>query len=55
MRFKGLGLWVPEPFYNAGTGSKELREFCQISQEGEELLRQAVHWFSLNARALPGS
>jgi magnesium chelatase family protein len=45
-RFAGTGT-----FCNAGMSSKELREFCQIGQEGKELLRQAAHRFSLSARA----
>jgi magnesium chelatase family protein len=38
-------------FCNAGMSTKELREFCQIAQESKDLLRQAVHRFSLSARA----
>jgi len=38
-------------FCNAGMTSKELREYCQISPEGKNLLRQAVQRFSLSARA----
>ncbi|MCL4512129.1 MAG: hypothetical protein M1470_13900 [Bacteroidetes bacterium] len=31
--------------------SKEIREFCQIDTQGEELLRQAITKLGLSARA----
>lgn len=40
-----------ETFCNAGMNSKELREYCQISREGKDLLRRAIQRFSLSARA----
>ncbi len=38
-------------FCNAHMSSKEIREYCQLDQQGKELLRQAVQRFSLSARA----
>jgi magnesium chelatase family protein len=40
-----------DTFCNSGMNSKELREYCQVGHESKELLRQAVHRFSLSARA----
>lgn len=31
--------------------SKDIREYCRIDQESRELLKQAIHRFSLSARA----
>ena len=45
-RFTGTGT-----FCNAGMSSKELGEFCQIGQEGKDLLKQAAQRFSLSVRA----
>ena len=38
-------------FWNAQMGSKELREFCSISEAGAELLKTAVNRLGLSARA----
>ena len=36
---------------NAGMGSKEIKEFCQLNSEGEKLLEQAIIKLGLSARA----
>jgi len=46
MRFVGTS-----HFCNAHMSSKEIREYCQLNQNGKELLRQAVQRFFLSARA----
>ena len=38
-------------FKNADMQSKEIREFCQIDSQGEELLKQAITKLGLSARA----
>ena len=36
---------------NAHMGSRDLRDFCQLSPEGEELMRQAFDSMGLSARS----
>ncbi len=45
-RFKGLGL-----LYNSEMKPQHIKEFCQIDQAGQELLKNAVNQFHLSARA----
>ncbi|MFN3301451.1 MAG: YifB family Mg chelatase-like AAA ATPase [Patescibacteria group bacterium] len=45
-RFKGLKILT-----NSEMGQKEIKKFCQISKEGQELLKEAVEKFYLSARA----
>lgn len=45
-RFKKLGILT-----NSEMGPKEIKKFCQIDKEGEELLKEAIEKFSLSVRA----
>ena len=40
-----------ETMSNAHMGTRELREYCALSEEGEELLRQAFDAMGLSARS----
>ena len=46
-RFKGR----KDLFANADMQSKEIREFCQLDEAGEELLKMAITKLGLSARA----
>lgn len=42
---------LPNVFCNAHIGSKEIRQYCQFDQAGEELMRMAITKLGLSARA----
>ncbi len=42
---------VPHLFCNARMNSKEIRKYCQVSKEGDELLKMAITKLGLSARA----
>lgn len=45
-RFKGRKI-----FSNAAMGSKDIRQYCEISREGQDLLSTAINRFRFSARA----
>ena len=45
-RFKGRGIWA-----NAQMSEKDIREFCQVPDEAQALLKRAVDSLGLSARA----
>ena len=42
---------VPEVYCNAQMGTRMVRRYCKIEQEGQQLMKMAIHRLGLSARA----